>query len=163
MSISEVLKERRIELNIKQDDLAERLGVTVQTISKWERGINEPKAGRVPQIAKILKLSEREICLGEKAAMSKLETGEFLRLASYYIKHLPETELVLTIFNHVDNAEQFIEDLANSTGLPYQNGKEREIAHAKEMMELYENGNINFEEESHKDLFLKKYQELARA
>ncbi|MBF4327891.1 XRE family transcriptional regulator, partial [Vibrio anguillarum] len=44
MSIGEVLKERRIELNIKQEDLAERMDVTVQTVSKWERGLTEPKA-----------------------------------------------------------------------------------------------------------------------
>lgn len=66
MSIGEVLKERRIELVIKQEDLAEQMDVTVQTVSKWERGITEPKATQVAKLAKALNLTEREICQGKK-------------------------------------------------------------------------------------------------
>ncbi|QXN23206.1 helix-turn-helix domain-containing protein [Shewanella putrefaciens] len=44
MSIGSVLRDKRIALNIKQDDIAEQLGVTVQTVSKWERDVTEPKA-----------------------------------------------------------------------------------------------------------------------
>ncbi|WP_140060654.1 helix-turn-helix domain-containing protein, partial [Vibrio parahaemolyticus] len=80
MSIGEVLKERRIELVIKQEDLAEQMDVTVQTVSKWERGITEPKATQVAKLAKALKLTEREICQGEKDQITQLDPFEFMKL-----------------------------------------------------------------------------------
>ncbi|EKO3894079.1 helix-turn-helix transcriptional regulator, partial [Vibrio metschnikovii] len=73
MSIGEVLKERRIELSVKQEDLAERMNVTVQTVSKWERGLTEPKASQVAELAKILKLSEQEICQGERKSHGSMD------------------------------------------------------------------------------------------
>lgn len=42
------------------------MGVTVQTIYKWEKGTTEPKASQVSKLASVLKLSEREICQGQK-------------------------------------------------------------------------------------------------
>lgn len=36
------LKELRMERGIRQDDLAELMGVTVGTVSKWERDIRKP-------------------------------------------------------------------------------------------------------------------------
>ncbi|MCX9562155.1 helix-turn-helix transcriptional regulator, partial [Vibrio cholerae] len=65
MSIGETLKNRRIELGIKQEAIAEEMDVTVQTIYKWEKGTTEPKASQVSKLAQILRLSEREICQGK--------------------------------------------------------------------------------------------------
>lgn len=39
---SERLKELRIRKNMTQDDLATRLGISRQAISKWERGEGLP-------------------------------------------------------------------------------------------------------------------------
>ncbi|MDF4750925.1 helix-turn-helix domain-containing protein, partial [Vibrio parahaemolyticus] len=64
MSIGSVLKARRIELGIKQEDLADQMAVTVQTVSKWERDVTEPKASQVSKLSEILNISEREICQG---------------------------------------------------------------------------------------------------
>ena len=36
------LKELRMERGIRQDDLAELMGVTFGTVSKWERDIRKP-------------------------------------------------------------------------------------------------------------------------
>ncbi len=50
--IYDTLKQLRLSKAWTQEDLAEKLNVTRQTISKWEQGINEP------DIATLLKLSE---------------------------------------------------------------------------------------------------------
>ena len=42
MSFSERLKELRIKTGISQSKLAERVGVTTQTVSLWERGLRYP-------------------------------------------------------------------------------------------------------------------------
>ena len=43
MSFSERLRERREELNMRQGELAKKLGVTVSAISNYEGGISFPK------------------------------------------------------------------------------------------------------------------------
>lgn len=38
MSVQEIIKQRRIELNLTMKDLAKRVGVSEGTISRWESG-----------------------------------------------------------------------------------------------------------------------------
>ena len=42
MKINESLKNIRLDNNLTQDDFAEKLGVTRQTISSWENGKSYP-------------------------------------------------------------------------------------------------------------------------
>ena len=39
--LSENIRKRRRESNLSQEVFAERLGVSFQTISKWERGVSQ--------------------------------------------------------------------------------------------------------------------------
>ena len=55
-NFGEQLKNRRKESGISQSELAERLGVHIQTVSKWERGIMLPDVGKFGDIAKALDL-----------------------------------------------------------------------------------------------------------
>lgn len=43
--------------NMTQEDLAYRLGITPQALSKWERGISLPDTSMLPDIARILEIS----------------------------------------------------------------------------------------------------------
>ena len=43
--------------NLTQEELAGRLGITPQALSKWERGISLPDTAMLPDIARILKIS----------------------------------------------------------------------------------------------------------
>ena len=52
----EKLKVRRKELKLTQKEIAERLGISFQAYSAWERGIKEPSKEKVAQIEKILKV-----------------------------------------------------------------------------------------------------------
>lgn len=45
------LKELRIENNLSQQKLAEKIGVTQKAIDFWEKGINEPKVSYVIKLA----------------------------------------------------------------------------------------------------------------
>ncbi|EHU5192614.1 helix-turn-helix domain-containing protein [Vibrio parahaemolyticus] len=147
MSIGEVLKERRIELVIKQEDLAEQMDVTVQTVSKWERGITEPKATQVAKLAKALKLTEREICQGKKDQMTQLDPFEFMKLVGPCMKGISETEVIMTMYDYVDDKQGFINSLAEQSSRPLFSFKERDKSQARDMLALYESGSISFNNE----------------
>ena len=53
-NFGEQLKNLRKESGISQSELAEKLGVHLQTVSKWERGIMLPDVGQFGDIAKAL-------------------------------------------------------------------------------------------------------------
>lgn len=53
-------KKRRIE----QARLAEKLDVHVITVSRWERGISEPRASEIAKLCEVLGVSEAELLRG---------------------------------------------------------------------------------------------------
>ena len=54
----EKLKARRKELKLTQRKIAEKLGISFQAYSAWERGIKEPSKEKVAQLENILKVSK---------------------------------------------------------------------------------------------------------
>ena len=52
----EKLKARRKELKLTQKEIAEKLGISFQAYSAWERGVKEPSEEKVSQLEKILKV-----------------------------------------------------------------------------------------------------------
>lgn len=64
--IGKFIKEIRIKNNLTQKDLADRLGVTYQAVSKWENGKNIPDLSLMKEIAKIFNVDINEILDGER-------------------------------------------------------------------------------------------------
>jgi transcriptional regulator with XRE-family HTH domain len=50
------MRERRLALNMSQEELGNALGVTFQQIQKYERGQNRVSAGRLFEVCKVLKV-----------------------------------------------------------------------------------------------------------
>ena len=57
VEIGRRIRMRRLDLGISQSQLGNALGVTFQQIQKYEKGTNRVGAGRVQEIARILKVS----------------------------------------------------------------------------------------------------------
>ncbi len=57
MNLSEKLKALRAERGITQERAAEYLGVSAQTVSKWERGLLSPDIRLLPKIAVLYEIS----------------------------------------------------------------------------------------------------------
>ena len=50
------IRARRLELGVSQSNLGNALGLTFQQVQKYEKGTNRVGAGRIQEIAKILKV-----------------------------------------------------------------------------------------------------------
>lgn len=70
---------KRKELNLTQEEFAEKVGVTRETVSKWERGkFKDMKEEKVEAIAKVLGVSILEIRTGKE--MPELTEDDRVRL-----------------------------------------------------------------------------------
>ena len=61
MEYNEKLKNLRIQNNMSQEQLAEQLHVTRQTVSKWEQGINQPDIYTLKRYSQIFEISLDEL------------------------------------------------------------------------------------------------------
>lgn len=73
----ENLKRLRLEKNLTQEKLADFLGVSFQSISKWERGDTYPDITMLPEIASFFKVSIDEL-LGVNKAQEEEEIKRLL-------------------------------------------------------------------------------------
>lgn len=56
--------------NIKQEELAEKLGVTAQAVSKWENDASCPDISLLPQLAQLLGVTTDELLTGKGAELA---------------------------------------------------------------------------------------------
>lgn len=106
MALCDVIKQARMRKDIKQEDAALMINVTVQTYSKWENGITEPKASQVILLSEMLNVSIQRICYGNES--EKVDLIDFIRSVSKQVNHLSEFELIETVWHHVEDDMKFI-------------------------------------------------------
>ena len=66
-----LIAERRKEMQMTQQELADKIGVTNKAISRWETGRGYPDVELIPMIAKELSLSVNDLLSGEKTEQKK--------------------------------------------------------------------------------------------
>lgn len=83
--IGKFLKELRKEKNITQEQLAEIMGVSNRSVSRWETGTNLPDLDILIQIADYYEVELREILDGERKMehMDKEMKETVLKVADY--------------------------------------------------------------------------------
>jgi DNA-binding XRE family transcriptional regulator len=57
MALGEKIRSNRTRMNLTQKDLAEKVNVTAQAVSRWEQDIVEPSIGTLKQLANIFSVS----------------------------------------------------------------------------------------------------------
>ena len=99
IKVGAFLKDLRREKGITQEQLAEELGVSGRTISRWENGNNMPDISLLVEIAEYFDVHIPEIIKGErKSEDMKEEAKEVAETMSDYAKAEKE-ELVKSIRN----------------------------------------------------------------
>ena len=76
MTFNEKLRECREEAGLTQDDIAERLSLTRQAISKWERGINEPDIETIVQLADMYNVTIDQLLRADLSIVKRLAVKE---------------------------------------------------------------------------------------
>ena len=66
MMIGEMIKKRRGLMKLTQEELAAKLNVTPQAVSRWENEISMPDITLVPRIAEVLKVSCDDLLKGKE-------------------------------------------------------------------------------------------------
>ena len=72
MNIGERITQLRKEKDISQAELAKRLEVSRQAVSKWEQGISSPDTNKLIQLAKILDTEVEYLATGTKPEPSSV-------------------------------------------------------------------------------------------
>ena len=99
IKVGAFLKDLRREKGITQEQLAEELGVSGRTISRWETGNNMPDISLLVEIAEFFDVSIPEIIKGERKSESmREEAKEIAETMSDYAK-AEEEKLVKSIRN----------------------------------------------------------------
>ncbi len=90
VKIGSFLKELRKEKNLTQEALAEQLGVSGRTVSRWETGCNMPDIGILVGIAEFYDISIPEIIAGERKSekMNQETKDTAVALAEYSHKEV---------------------------------------------------------------------------
>lgn len=87
IKIGTFLKTLRKEKNLTQDQLAEQLGVSNRTVSRWETGSNMPDISLLTEIAEFYDVSIPELIYGErKSENMREEVKEVAETMSDYAK-----------------------------------------------------------------------------
>ena len=76
MKINEIIKEKRQELQLTQEKVAEYLGVSTPAVNKWEKGISYPDITLLPALARLLK-TDLNTLLSFNEDLTDNEIGNF--------------------------------------------------------------------------------------
>ena len=85
--IGKFIAKLRLENDLTQEGLAEKLDISNRSISKWERGICLPDASNMAKLCKLFNVSYNELLSGEK-----LEKGNYRKKAEKNLKELTSVE-----------------------------------------------------------------------
>ena len=102
--IGKFISEKRKELKLTQAQLAEKLGVTDKTVSRWENGNYMPDLSLLQQLSKELNVSINELLSGEKVSkedyQQKFEEN-IISTIDYSNKKLDSVKTIIAVISTV--------------------------------------------------------------
>ncbi len=126
MKINQMIREKRKELSLTQEQVADFLGVSTPAVNKWEKGSSYPDITLLPALARLLKTD-----------LNTLMSFLYKRLAASEISEIRDTASSMLI-SYARNREDFskAEELINA--LPFSTiDKEEQLAVLYQQQERY--------------------------
>lgn len=91
------LKQKREELGLEQQELAELIGVSKQAYFKWEKGLSKPTKANITKLEKVLKVPEGYLSEDEISSLYKQLTEPNQEKAITYVRDLVSSQRVISI------------------------------------------------------------------
>lgn len=91
------LKQKREELGLEQQELAELIGVSKQAYFKWEKGLSKPTKENIAKLEQVLKVSEGYLTEDEISSLYKQLTEPNQEKAITYVRDLVASQKVISI------------------------------------------------------------------
>ncbi|CAD0137069.1 Helix-turn-helix domain-containing protein [Streptococcus thermophilus] len=91
------LKQKRQELGLEQQELAELIGVSKQAYFKWEKGLSKPTKANIAKLEKVLKVPEGYLSEDEISSLYKQLTEPNQEKAITYVRDLVSSQKVISI------------------------------------------------------------------
>lgn len=113
IKIGNFITKCRKEKKLTQEQLAEKMDVSVNAVSKWERGLNLPDTSKIPELCNILEITINELLEGKKLTnnemfdkaenniISLMMTLKQLKIVNMLIQILTNLGIILTISSGV--------------------------------------------------------------
>ena len=98
MNLGKKIAELRKKNNLSQEELAEKVGVARQTISKWETGDTTPDINQVKIISKIFNISIDELVDNDINSVIVEKVSNTEKLAGITIKILKVFGIMIIVF-----------------------------------------------------------------
>jgi len=84
-TVGEAIRKRRLDLGLKQTEVAKRIGCNELTVVNWEKGHTAPRVNHLPGIAAFLGYNPLQS--GETSAARRMARGEPIPIESPYFCH----------------------------------------------------------------------------
>lgn len=91
------LKQKREELGLEQQELAELIGVSKQAYFKWEKGLSKPTKANIAKLEKVLKVPEGYLTEDEISSLYKQLTEPNQEKAITYVRDLVSSQKIVSI------------------------------------------------------------------
>jgi transcriptional regulator with XRE-family HTH domain len=84
MPIHTIIRNKRKELNLTQEQIADYLGVSTPAVNKWEKGVTYPDISLLPPLARVLKIDLNTLLCFEEG----LTTNEITQFCKEIMTHI---------------------------------------------------------------------------
>ncbi|MCI8965714.1 MAG: helix-turn-helix transcriptional regulator [Clostridia bacterium] len=101
MNIGEKLFELRKEKNLSQEEVADKLNVSRQTISKWETNQSTPDFDKIIPICELFEISTEELLTGKKAEGEEVKNIEESKVTKQELRRKSAEVVSTSIFIYV--------------------------------------------------------------
>jgi len=101
LNIGEKLFELRKEKNLSQEEVADKLNVSRQTISKWETNQSTPDFDKIIPICELFEISTEELLTGKKAEGEEVKNIEESKVTKQELRRKSAEVVSTSIFIYV--------------------------------------------------------------
>ena len=119
MKFSDNLKKLRKDMNLSQEDLADKLGVSRQSISKWESGVVYPEMDKMVQLCKLFNVNMDDLINNDVAEVNNTKQAKntINKFIDSFFRFVNKTVKMFSSMSIKDRVKCLVEQVLITFGL----------------------------------------------